>query len=547
MHTAEERFILSPTLKPRPLIAFLLLIILTLGLIGFLGYLMSQSERAKTNQQLDLLLTQQLNDIDSSFQEQLLGLEQELLAAYDQAATDPALVQSPLISHPFLLDSSNALSYPALTTPNTQSQSFLKRTASIWESGIRLGKLSESDIARRAPINPKTILGQKAGRSSNSYRSKATSRETGWHAWFHDNDVQLLHWVRLSNGNTLGTEINRSAFIARLIGSLPPSSSLPDARIILRSATRQTLYQWGDHSPQNEEAPILSLILSPPLETWSLDYYSPSISQTPSQLSRPVFFNLIGLAVAFLAIAFWFYRENNRSLREASRRVSFVNQVSHELKTPLTNIRLYAEMAAHDLNDSDHPATQSLQVVNEETGRLSRLINNVLSFARSDRGSLQLNPRPLNSEQLITSCLNHWKPSLDLAKIEITTDLAQGQAILVDPDAFEQILGNLLSNIEKYAPASQTTHISSSLRDGQLAIDVIDQGPGISRSAREKIFTPFTRLNASLNEGVSGTGIGLSIARTLAREMNGELLLLSSDSGAHLQILLPLANPPTND
>ena len=421
-------------MKTRPLIAFLLLIILTLGLITYLGFQMSQSEQTKTNQQLDTLLTQQLNDIDASFQDQLLAIEQELIQAYNLSPSQPAAISSPLIVQPFLLDSANQLLFPAPNSPNPSAQSFLERTKSIWESGIQLTGVSEASTPTPSPGSQQPVLGQKMSRSANTIRATATTRETGWHAWFHNNDVHLLHWMRLPNGQVLGSEINRPAFLARLIGSLPTSTSLPDARIILRSATRQTLYQWGEHTPAPEEAPILSLILSPPLETWSLDYYSPSISQSPNKLPHSVLLNLFGLTAAFLVIAFWFYRENNRTLREATRRVSFVNQVSHELKTPLTNIRLYAEMASQDLDDGDHPAAQSLKVVNEETSRLSRLINNVLSFARADRSELQLHPQALDSQTLLTSCLKHWQPSLDLAGITITTDLATlNQTILADP------------------------------------------------------------------------------------------------------------------
>lgn len=527
-------------MKTRPLIAFLLLISLTLGLIAYLGIQMSRNEQVQNNQQLNALLTQQLNDIDTSFQRQLLTLEQELIAAYDTANNNPTQISSPLITHPFLLNSKNTLIYPSPLISNTASQNFLKRTNSIWHSGIQLSSTSEQNSPSLQVQNSNTVFKEKRSRTTNTTRPSVTTQDTGWHAWFHDNDVHLLHWIRLSNGDTLGSEINRPAFLARIIGALPNSNTLPDARIILRSATRQTLYQWGDHNPDKNEAPIIALTLSPPLETWNLEYYTPNISQTPNKLSRATLINLLGIAVAFLTIAFWFYRTNNRALREASSRVSFVNQVSHELKTPLTNIRLYAEMAAQDLSDPHHPATESLQVVKEETGRLSRLINNVLSFARADRSNLKLHLKTLDISKLITHCLNHWKPSLDLANVTIETELLARQNILADSDACEQIIGNLLSNIEKYA-AGKGAKISTQIIDEQLAIDLTDNGPGIPRNARKQIFTPFTRLNSSLTEGVSGTGIGLSIARTLAQEMNGELNLIDSSQGAHFRLLLPLA------
>lgn len=527
----------------RRLIAFALMLLLPLGFIGYLGYEMSRSERARTTSQFDRLLNQQLNDIDRVFQDEMLSIEQELVQAYETANGEVSAVESPLMLEAFELNATGELLLPTASSPNTSEQEFLRRTRSIWQSGIRLPTLSESSVAVPPSLQKVSQYGNRIARNSQQLRPSITASQTGWHAWFYSNDVHLLHWLQLPNGHLIGSELNRPALIARLIGALPASSSLPDARIILRSATRRVLHQWGSHSPAEAEVPLLSLALSPPLETWSLDYHSRDLPQATGGLSRTVLLNLIGLATTFLVIALWFYRENNRTLREAARRVSFVNQVSHELKTPLTNIRLYTEMAAARLPDDDVSANQSLAVVSQETNRLSRLINNVLSFARSERDNLQLHPKRLPIGDALATCLHHWQPALALAGIEVTITQDEPAAVLADPDAFEQIIGNLFSNLEKYTAQSGESKLTVTAHHNDIHLDLIDQGPGIPRNVHKDVFTPFTRLNSSLTEGVSGTGIGLSIARNLAREMDGDLILIPSQSGSHFRLTLPSATP----
>jgi signal transduction histidine kinase len=532
--------------KARRLIAFLLMILLPLGFIGYLGYEMSRSEKARTANQFEGLLTQQLNDIDRVFQDELLTIEQELVEAYRMAEAQPSAVRSPLILEAFEIDTAGELLNPAADSPNAGAQEFLKRTRSIWQSGIQLPSLSESQGALATPLQKESVYGNRSARGAEKTRPSITDSGTGWHAWFYNNDVHLLHWLRLPKGHLIGSELNRPAVLARLIGALPASSSLPDARIVLRSATRRVLHQWGSHTPEDDEAPLLSITLSPPLETWSLDYFSNALPQATGGLPRTVLLNLLGLATTFLVIALWFYRENNRTLREAARRVSFVNQVSHELKTPLTNIRLYTEMAASDLSEDEQDSARSLQVVSEETNRLSRLINNVLTFARAERRNLQLQPRPLAVAETTTACLRHWQPALELAGVQVLITESAPVTVLADRDAFEQILGNLFSNLEKYAPRSGPAHLTIQAQEDHIQLDLVDQGPGIPRHARKRVFAPFTRLHSTLNEGISGTGIGLSIARNLAREMAGDLLLIPSSSGAHFRLILPRAQSPTS-
>jgi len=112
------------------------------------------------------------------------------------------------------------------------------------------------------------------------------------------------------------------------------------------------------------------------------------------------------------------------------------------------------------------------------------------------------------------------------------------RACLVDGDALAQIVANLLSNVEKYAPIG-TVEIRTQFDGEELVIAVADEGPGVPASAAERVFLPFERLNSRLTEGVTGTGLGLAIARELAHRMGGTLKLMPSTRGAVFELRVP--------
>jgi signal transduction histidine kinase len=249
-------------------------------------------------------------------------------------------------------------------------------------------------------------------------------------------------------------------------------------------------------------------------------------------------------------LAGFFYRESTRELREAATRVNFVNQVSHELKTPLTNIRLYAELLAEQFEASETvdaaSAQRRLSIIVSESGRLSRLIGNVLLFAQQQRRRVELNLKPGCVDDTIQAVIQQFQPTLEAQGV--ATTFAAGAEALVnfDADALEQILVNLFNNVEKYAAQGKRLDIASR-QDGQrTTILVADAGPGIPPAERDRIFQPFYRINNRL-EGPAGAGIGLSIARGLARLHQGDLRLVDSDAGAAFEVDLntpPLEPPP---
>ena len=339
--------------------------------------------------------------------------------------------------------------------------------------------------------------------------------------------------------------------LSDIIGALPSAGGGDGQQqelLQLLDAGGRVLYQWGGYAPDPEQPPRLQQALASPLDSWQLAMYFNDRQLRGAGGRLRVLQLAIGLgtlAVVLLILGIWLYRELRRSAREAAERVNFVSQVSHELRTPLTNIRMYAELLEDSVTD-DPPAQHKLQVIVAESRRLGRLIGNVLAFSRQQKDTLRLHPQPASLDKLLAETIEHFRPGLDARGIEVMLMAGVSTPVPMDADAVTGIIGNLLSNAEKYAPG-KPLHIRTLEDGGNALLRVRDHGPGIPRRYRKRIFAPFFRVSDRVTEGVSGTGIGLSIARELARLHGGDLRLRDAGSGdagdgqgAEFELRLPL-------
>jgi signal transduction histidine kinase len=338
----------------------------------------------------------------------------------------------------------------------------------------------------------------------------------------------------------VAAELDRARLLADLAVALPSGADDggPWRRITLLDSRGEVLVQSGAPAGEGEAAAAVERRLAPPLAAWTLRAELVGAGGPGALGGFLRAAALVVVAAVLVGLAVVFYRESSRELREAAQRVRFVNQVSHELRTPLTNIRLYAELAEHRLADDDE-ARSHLAVIVAESARLGRLIGNVLSFARSRRGELAVHPVPGVVDDTLRAVAAQFEPSLQSRGVELALDLDAPRPIPFDADAVEQVVGNLLANVEKYAAAGGRAEINSRQGGGATIVRVADRGPGIPAAAAERIFEPFVRLSDRLTEGVSGTGIGLAIARDLARAHGGELRLEPSERGACFALELP--------
>lgn len=310
--------------------------------------------------------------------------------------------------------------------------------------------------------------------------------------------------------------------------------------IALEHQQKGLLREWGDKKSKENARNKASAQLEAPFQNYYVSYYGPNIIGIAPFYKILILASIILVMLALLGLAFFIYRKQIRRQRLADQQVSFTNQVSHELKTPLTNIKLYAELLnenikqGSDLNNEEN--AEFTNVITSETERLNRLINNVLNFAKNKKNKLELNATSGVIDELINKIISLFDPLFAIKNVKIYFDGNAHNTVKFDHDIIEQILNNLLSNVEKYGYQGGRLEIFSSQNKNLNTIHVRDFGPGIPKNAQKKIFNDFYRASSKLSDGVTGTGIGLSIAKQLAKLHGGDLILLSTDVGACFQL-----------
>jgi len=211
----------------------------------------------------------------------------------------------------------------------------------------------------------------------------------------------------------------------------------------------------------------------------------------------------------------------------------------------LTSIRMFSELLAeHRVAD---PAKQRayLQIITAETARLTRLINNVLDFSRMERGEKKYNFRDADLLNIVRETVETYRPHLENCGFELDCALSPGQLpVRADADAIAQIIVNLLSNAEKYSNGDKKIIVEAGRRDGPLPcaeLRILDRGAGVPRGSEEKIFEKFYRAHDSLSSGIQGSGLGLTLARQIARAHGGDVVYeLREGGGSCFSLRLPL-------
>ncbi|EDM26652.1 sensor histidine kinase [Lentisphaera araneosa HTCC2155] len=366
--------------------------------------------------------------------------------------------------------------------------------------------------------------------------SNSQDKSTGWYSWYAGKNLNLILWTQTSDQFTVGVELHHDRLISEIIKNIPDKLSEESYQLVLRSAESQLYRSSTEPSTYSN---ILKAELPAPLQSFQFAYhFNEPVFISPLRQYFLIGFSLL-TALSLSGICFLLYRERRRNILESTQRVNFANQVSHELKTPLTNIRMYAELLQNRLDDEDPKVMKRLNVIITESHRLSRMINNVLNFAKWEKGKIFIKTDEVIPDQICTDTLSKFDLAFHKKKLTINSHLNASKSILADPDLFTQIMGNLFSNIEKYVPDNCTIDISSLQTEKQTEIIVQDNGHGIPKKHHGKIFQSFYRISNQMSDGVTGTGIGLAIARDFARAHGGELELIPSQEGACFKLTLP--------
>lgn len=251
------------------------------------------------------------------------------------------------------------------------------------------------------------------------------------------------------------------------------------------------------------------------------------------------------LSVGFTAM----YRLGLRQINLARQQQDFISAVSHELKTPLTSIRMYGEMLINGWADAEK-SKQYYAYIFDESERLTRLINNVLQMARLTRNEFHLDMQRYTVEQLMDTVRSKVTSQVERAGFELITELPSKDkietgppvALEVDADYFIQIIINLVDNALKFSRKSTTKkiHISCRVSNQRLLWCVRDYGPGIAKNHLRKIFQLFYRSENELTRETLGTGIGLALVAELAQAIGARIDAVNQTPGVEFQLNFPL-------
>lgn len=249
------------------------------------------------------------------------------------------------------------------------------------------------------------------------------------------------------------------------------------------------------------------------------------------------------VAVSLLVLLLYQFRRQEELGR---LRDDFVSGVSHELRTPLAQIRLLAELLHMGKVPTDEDRERSLRIIDKEARRLSFLVDSILSFTHRERG--RMSPVRTHVATEIEEIVTGFEPLAQAEGVQLTTRLEHGVVADVDRGALRQVLLNLLDNAVRYGPRDQRVTITTASTADTWTLEVTDEGPGIPREERERIFSPYYRMQRDAGGAVGGTGIGLAVVRRLVIEHGGQVSVASGDGahGARFVVTLPITVPSGN-
>jgi signal transduction histidine kinase len=235
-----------------------------------------------------------------------------------------------------------------------------------------------------------------------------------------------------------------------------------------------------------------------------------------------------------------------REIRLSRLQTDFVSSVSHELRTPLTSIRMFVETLQSGRIQDPERIAECLDLLSQETDRLSRMIERVLSWARMEAGRRTYDPEPVPVDELVQHTLAAFRSQHMLdGDVPVAVVVPTGlPSLAVDRDAIVEALVNLLQNAVKHTEAPRTITLEVVHRDAQIGLSVVDDGPGIPLADRKRVFEKFFQSDTRLSSPTGanrGSGLGLSIVRAIVRGHGGRVELESEEGvGSRFTLWLPI-------
>lgn len=456
----------------------------------------------------------------------------------------------------------NAISVGDAPAPASRQ---MARTDSLdrdtWE--IRNVAPAQQQIAAAPPVIAEQLV-QEEGRAYSWLSREAVTQnditageDEGAVSRIIDGQLHILLWKRHPDlpGYTLWAELDLASIKADLTRLLTDyrDPTTAETSIALLDAAGELVAQTAENFTTDWSSPFVAAEIGQILPRWEVAVYllDPAALDESARTARLTLWLITLILLGAVGVgSVLVMRSVTYEMRLATQKTDFVSNVSHELKTPLTSIRMFSELLERtEQHDGDRVREYS-RVIGRESARLGRLINRLLDFSRLDRGEYKLEKSSIDLRQLVEETVANHRMQMESEGLAVELSLPDGDGIFVeaDSDAISQVLLNLLSNAEKYAAAGGEVFVGLSRPEEATArIEVSDRGPGIRKSHQRKIFDKFYRADESMNSGIEGSGIGLALCQQILELHGGSIAYARRDGGGSIfTIELPIAATDEN-
>ncbi|HZW38099.1 MAG TPA: HAMP domain-containing sensor histidine kinase [Ignavibacteriaceae bacterium] len=218
----------------------------------------------------------------------------------------------------------------------------------------------------------------------------------------------------------------------------------------------------------------------------------------------------------------------------------FISNVSHELKTPITSIKLYSELMQINKEFTSENNLDYLKIIEGESNRLTRLIDNLLDLSKIEKGIKTYNFVEINLSKLLCYCINLMEYLVKIEKVEVLKNIEEPIYIVGDPDSIVSLFTNLISNAIKYAQNPKKIEITMINKQDNIEFSIQDNGQGLTVEEIKNIFRPYYRTEKAARSRIKGTGIGLYLVEEIVKAHKGQIKILSNlNSGCKFIINLP--------
>ncbi len=386
--------------------------------------------------------------------------------------------------------------------------------------------------------------------ATSRFRQLVADGHDGILARYVEDELVVIFWVRPAGLDQyiLGAQMKASDLFQAIRPGLDPFASNDACLAILDDRAHPAALSIPGFAASWKN-PFVATELGETLPHWEAALYllhPDSVSQS-AHLITLTLYGLVGLAIGAIACgSLLIAADTRRQLSLAQKKTDFVSNVSHELKTPLTSIRMFAELL-HERRVTDPEKTADyLRIIRLEAERLTRLINNVLDFARLERNQKHYTRRLIDLHPEIERLWQAQSEHLRAQGFQTGSAIAPGPWwALVDPDAIVQIIVNLLSNAEKYSLEAKEIEFHGSIDEREICISILDRGAGIPAGEEKKIFESFYRAHDSLSSGIPGSGLGLTLALRIAQDHGGAIRCeRRAGGGSIFTLCIPVHQPP---